>query len=853
MKKIQLFNVAPAIPAKLRFLETLSRNLWWCWNADAIELFRRIHPQMWKETGSNPQDFLSRVPQKRLEVLASDEGFQSHQEEVQERFEAEVAQKTSGHLPQPSSCIAYFSLEFGIHESVRLYSGGLGVLAGDHLKSASDLKLPLVGVGLLYRQGYFQQYLNNDGWQQEAYPDNEIHRLPLRKALDASGQPVQISLPLPDRVMKAVVWQLEVGRVPLYLLDTNIPDNPPELQKVTALLYGGDRLMRLRQELLLGIGGFRALTALGYEPVAAHINEGHAAFMSLARISHLMKSHGLDLETVMEIVPRTSVFTTHTPVPAGNEAFPVDMLKPHLEALKSELGIAPEQVIAWGQSPGMPNVHELSMTILGLRMAHRSNGVSKLHGVVERKMWAHLWPGRAEDEVPIRHVTNGIHVPSWLSADNAVLFDRYLGPEWREGMSDTGILSGLTQIPDEELWRAHELGRARLVRIARELCEKQLSVRNATRAEITQAKSVFDYDVLTVGFARRFATYKRATLLLRDMERFEAILHNEDRPVQFVFAGKAHPADDAGKDLIRQLIRFSQKASTKRRVVFLENYDIRTARYLVQGVDVWMNTPRRPQEASGTSGMKAAVNGSLHASILDGWWAEGYAKDCGWAIGHGEEYDDPEYQDTVESQALYNLLENDIIPCFYDRPSSDVPTRWVAMMKASIKMALGYFTSHRMLTEYDQYAYQPARQTYERLTANNAEQAKALVKQHKRLDALWGKVKIVLPTADKDLSNLHVGDRFNVTTIVSLGELRPDEVEVHVYYGTVSPQNQIVDSQVEKMSMVENKGNGTYVYAQEVTCQTTGRYGFTTRIIPQGPEWREAMPGFMTWADGALP
>ena len=564
MKKIQLFNVAPAIPAQLRFLETLSRNLWWCWNADAIELFRRIQPQLWKDTGSNPQDFLSRVPQKRFEALASDEGFLSHQQEVQQRFEAEVFRKGNGGGLNSPSCIAYFSLEFGIHESVRLYSGGLGVLAGDHLKAASDLGLPLVGVGLLYRHGYFQQYLNNDGWQQEAYPDNEIHRLPLRRALDTSGQPVQLSLPLPGRVMKAVVWQLDVGHVPLYLLDTNIPDNPPEIQKVTTSLYGGDRLMRLQQEILLGIGGFRALIGLGYEPVAGHINEGHAAFMSLARITHLMKTHGLDMETALEIVPRTSVFTTHTPVPAGNEAFPLDMLRPYLEALEPTLGISPHQIISWGQAPNKTNSHELSMTILGLRMAHRSNGVSKLHGIVERKMWANLWPGHAEDEVPIRHITNGIHVPSWLSADNAVLFTRYLGREWREGLPDANMLSGISQIPDEELWRAHELGRARLVRIAREMCEKQLTVRNAASAEITHAKSIFDYDVLTIGFARRFATYKRATLLLRNMERLETLLHNDDRPIQFVFAGKAHPADDSGKDLIRELIRFGQKANIRR-------------------------------------------------------------------------------------------------------------------------------------------------------------------------------------------------------------------------------------------------------------------------------------------------
>jgi glycogen phosphorylase len=587
--------------------------------------------------------------------------------------------------------------------------------------------------------------------------------------------------------------------------------------------------------------------------VVCHMNEGHAAFMPLARMSHLMKTQGMNLNTAMEIVSRTNVFTTHTPVPAGNEAFAVDLLRPHLEALTGELGISADQIIAWGQSPNRDNPYELSMTILGLRMAEHTNGVSQLHGVVERRMWANLWPGCPEDEIPIGHVTNGIHVASWLSAETAVLFDRYLGPEWRKKPSDPGVLADIAQIPDEELWRAHELGRARLIRVAREIYEKQMTVRNASRNEIAQAKSVLDYDVLTVGFARRFATYKRATLLMRDPDRLEAMLKNQDRPVQFIFAGKAHPADDSGKNFIRQIVHFAHRTGSRHRFMFLENYDMHIARYMVQGVDLWLNNPRRPHEASGTSGMKAAVNGVMHASVLDGWWCEGYSKECGWAIGHGEEYEDWEYQDTVESQAIYNMFENEIIPTFYDRPVSDVPTRWVAMMKASIKMALGSFSSHRMVSEYVSRFYQPAIESHLALTKDGGAMARAMVEKRKRLDSLWGKIKVELPMVDRDLSLLHIGDKFKVTTTIDHGELKPDELDVEVYFGPVNSENRIVESHIETMNAVEEKAPGIHVYSQEIACRSTGRYGFTARVRPSGSQFKGAIPGYVTWADGQLP
>lgn len=851
MINIQLFNVAPAFPEKLRFLEELAGNLWWSWNYDAIELFRRINPHMWREVGHNPQIFMSRLPQKRLETLADDDAFLRHMHDVKKRFDADMTpqNEAADKSDSNSGCVAYFSLEYGIHESIRLYSGGLGVLAGDHLKAASDQKLPLVAIGLMYRQGYFQQYLNKDGWQQEHYPENQLYNLPLHPVTGSDGLPRHITLPLPEGKLQAAIWRLDVGRVPLFLLDANIPENPPEWRTITAQLYGGDRAVRLRQELLLGIGGFRALLAMGFDPQVFHMNEGHATFLSLARLSH-MAEQGINIDAATEIVARTNCFTTHTPVPAGNEMFHTDLLKPHLDALREEIKIDPDTVISWGQPPGNDKHHEISMTILGLRWASFNNGVSRLHGKVARKMWGQLWPGRPEDELPITHITNGVHVPSWMSDDNAALCNRYLGKAWGHNTGSAEAMRGVDMIPDEELWRAHELGRSRLIRSCREMMEKQYRARNATRAELTQAKGVLEHDILTIGFARRFATYKRATLLLKDIKRFEELLLNEDRPVQFVFAGKAHPADDHGKDLIRQLVQFSRKNNIRRRIIFLENYDMNMARRMVQGVDVWLNVPRRPQEASGTSGMKAAINGGLNVSILDGWWDEGYNRDTGWAIGNGEEYDDPEYGDSVESQALYNLLENEVVPCFYDRTSGDLPQQWIHMMKASIKMGLTFFTSHRMVCEYNERFYGPALENLRRLTDNNAAIATKLVEQRKRLRENWHNIYPARPQADREATQFHVGDRFSVSTEVQLGQLKPEEVEVQVYFGPVDSYNEIISSYVLPMDQVEDKGEGRYLFQREIACEHTGRYGFTVRVVPAGNDWNAVTPGFMTWADG---
>ena len=605
MNHLQTFQVYPDIPKPLAFLETLSRNLWWSWNLDAIELFRRIDPKQWEASGHNPILFAASVGQERLESLATDESYLAHQERVKQVYEYLVqTQPVRTDTPDADSdVIAYFSMEFGSHESLPLFAGGLGILSGDHLKAASDTGLPLVGVGLLYRRGYFHQYLDPSGWQQEEYPETDLYHLPLKRSKDPAGRDIMVEIDGPQGPIRADVWQVAVGRIPLYLLNTNIPENLPEIREITSRLYAGEHKLRLSQEALLGIGGVRALTALGIEPAVYHMNEGHCAFAGLERVARTMAAHSLDLETALEIVPRSTVFTTHTPVAAGHDEFAVDLVNPYLKSYENTLGVGLEKILSWGQSPGTGPEGPLSMFILANRMAQHCNGVSRLHGQVARSMWSHVWPERPDDEVPITHITNGVHIPSWISVENAQLFERYLGPDWFISIWDSDVSKRIEEIYDGELWRAHEISRSRLIRACRMLMVKQYGRRNAPKSTLEEADSVLDPGVLTIAFARRFATYKRANLILSDPDRLEAMLTSERHPVQFVFAGKAHPKDDEGKELIKRLIEFARRPALRHRVAFIEDYDIYTARHLVQGADIWLNTPRRPFEACWSSGM----------------------------------------------------------------------------------------------------------------------------------------------------------------------------------------------------------------------------------------------------------
>jgi starch phosphorylase len=846
---MQTFQVFPTIPEPLSFLETLVRNLWWSWQPDAKDLFRRIDPRLWSESGRNPLVFLTLLDQDRLQRLSVDDSYLAHLKRVENQFSERVLSpldRSDGLFAQ-NETVAYFSMEFGIHESLPLFAGGLGVLAGDHLKASSNMGIPLTGIGLLYREGYFRQFLDTDGWQQEEYPQADLYRLPVERAVDPEGKDIRVTVTGPDGPLHADVWKLTIGRVPLYLLDANILQNGPAGRNVTARLYSGDPHIRLSQEILLGIGGMQALTKIGLVPKVVHMNEGHSAFSSIERVAQCMERFGVDLKTALEIVPRTTIFTTHTPVAAGHDEFAADLVRPVLKPFVPRLGTSLEEILSWGQpaeaSPDAP----MSMFVLGLRMAAHCNGVSQLHGQVARNMWSHVWPKRPVEEVPISHVTNGIHVSTFISDEFARLFDRYLGPEWYMSSRKPDNIRRIDEIYEEDLWRSHEMSRSRLIRYCREQLGKQYARRNAPRAIIEEAESVLDPEVLTIAFARRFATYKRAYLILQDPKRLEALLTDRDQPVQFIFAGKAHPRDNEGKELIQRLIRFARTTKIRHRFVFIEDYDMALARYLVQGADVWLNTPRRPFEACGTSGMKAAVNGVLNLSILDGWWCEGYSEEVGWAIGHGEEYPDSGYQDAVEAQALYNILENGVIPTFYERKNGDAPNRWIRMMKAAMKMAMRDFCSLRMVADYRDRYYLQAGRRYEELVADDGAESRNIAAQIKRLRSYWSQVRIDPPARDSR-GSYRVGDPLRITTRVELGDLKPEEVLVELYYGLLESVDSIRQGRTEAMSVAEDLGGGAYTYACTIKCSGAGRYGFTARVRPQGDQRMQTTPLMIAWA-----
>jgi starch phosphorylase len=704
-----------------------------------------------------------------------------------------------------------------VTECLSIYSGGLGLLAGDHLKSASDLGVPLVGMGLLYQQGYFRQRVTDDGWQQETYEDNDFHNLPLRLERAADGRPLTVSVCLPGREVVAQVWRAQVGRIALYLLDTNLDANQPADRDITDQLYGGDLEMRLKQEIVLGIGGYRALEALGLAPTIYHMNEGHAAFLALERIRHLGEEHGVPFATARELASAGLLFTTHTPVAAGHDYFPPDLLERYFGSYAESLGLPFGELLSLGQQCSGERAGDFCMTVLALRLAARSNGVSRLHGAVSRQMWQHLWPGLPEDEVPIGHVTNGVHLRSWVAPEIDQLYERYLGPRWRDEPAARDVWWHVDRIPAEELWRTHDAERERLVTFARRWQRAHLASRSAPRFEIEATDELLDGRVLTIGFARRFATYKRAGLLLRDPDRLARLLNDPDRPVQLIFAGKAHPRDDGGKELIRQVIALARQDRFRRRIVFLEDYDPAVARAMVQGCDVWLNTPHRPEEASGTSGMKAVANGLLHLSTLDGWWDEAWrdhgeaGEPLGWAIGRGQAYADVAEQDALEADSLYALLEHDVVPTFYDRDARGLPRRWIAHMKASIGTLCPRFNTNRMVWEYVDQFYAPLLERAGHLAADEMASARALAAWKDRLHADWHAVRVARVEASGP-SGLRVGDRVCARAWVQLGELEPDDVTVQGYAGRVDPDGSLVEAVQVPLVLAGRETDGAYRY-----------------------------------------
>lgn len=832
--RIHRIDVEPDLPAELLPLREIAGNLWYSWNRDAMELFVRLDQATWEASGRNPVMTLATAPQTVLDRAARDESFVAEMERVHaaltayragDGWFADVVDTETAGLS-----IAYFSLEFGLDQSLPIYSGGLGVLAGDHLKSASDLGLPLVGVGLLYGNGYFHQALNVDGWQQELYPPNEWTKMPVHRELDAHGAQRTIQVAMVDATVTAAIWRVDVGRIPLYLLDANVEANPPELRGITASLYGGDRDMRLRQELLLGIGGVRALQAVGVTPTVFHMNEGHSALLALERIRQL-RTAGLTAEGAIEQVAASTVFTTHTPVPAGNEVFDPALMTPYLAPIVAEIGLDWETFLDLGQLPGQAE-SEFGMTPFALRTSIFANGVSQLHGEVSREMWHPIWAGLPVREVPITSITNGIHPQTWLSREMGQLLDRYVGPRLLSHPQDDDVWKRAEAIPPGELWRVRQRRRERLVLVARKRMRQQLERRGASRAALRTADEMLRPDILTIGFARRFATYKRATLLFRQPERLARLITDPTRPVQFIFAGKAHPADQPGKELIQQIARFAQSEYAHQRLVFIEDYEMGLSRHLVTGCDVWLNAPRRPMEASGTSGMKAAINGTLNLSIPDGWWVEGYRPEVGWSIGTGEEYADPEEQDAVECDALFNLLEQEVVPTFYRRDANGLPREWIAKMAASIAELGAVFNTHRMVREYAERAYFAAHRAGAALAAEEHAPAERLAAWRAATASAWPVVAVRSELGEH--RSVRVGDSLAVDIWATLGPIAPDEVIVEAVAGRPTHDGSPDGSEVVRARHVGTEGKEER-YLAEVPLTDSGQVAVAVRIRANPP------------------
>ncbi len=703
-------NGAVPIPDRIWRLVDLADSLWWSWHTPARGLFKALSYPLWRSTRHNPVRMLQLANPARLESLARDPEFLRLYDGVVAAFDAELH---DGHLwfreehPDVDQPVAYFSAEFGLHGSLPIYSGGLGVLSGDHCKEVSDLGLPFVGVGFIYPQGYFRQFIPPDGWQEAIYDTLNFDQVPLHPVLDGSGNRLIVQVMLRGTPIYMQVWQVRVGRVNIYLMDTNVSQNAPWDRDLSARLYGGDQETRIRQEMVLGLGGVRVLGSLGIEPSAWHMNEGHSAFLVLERLRALVQG-GANLEEAVARVRSTTLFTTHTPVPAGHDAFPFHLIDEYFGRFWQEMGLSREQFLALGEYDGRFN-----MTVLALRLSGRSNGVSRLHGEVSRRMWQPVWPERRVDEVPISAITNGVHVPSWIAAPLKGLFAEFVDPDWEDRHDDPVLWERLDEIPDDVLWAAHQQLKAKLLAFIDARTRARWRGGQMVASQVLASGTLLEPEALTIGFARRFATYKRATLIFRDVRRLLRLLHAEHRPVQIVFAGKAHPADGGGKQFIQEVYQYTQEPEFGGRIAFLEDYDLHMARFLVQGVDVWLNSPRRPNEASGTSGMKAAMNGVPNLSVLDGWWPEAYhpaqggRAANGWAFGEAQ-YDDWETQDEVDSQALYRLLEEQVVPLYYDRDAAEVPRGWVQVMKEAMRTSIAAFSMRRMVKEYVEQMYLPA-------------------------------------------------------------------------------------------------------------------------------------------------
>ena len=849
MQPVRTFNVSPRLPAVLEPLNHLARNLWWTWEPDARKLFRDLNPTLWDQTNHNPIRMLQLSKQGRLEEIASDEDYLRSMRHVHDQFQAYMNRTdTYGKQRTGAPCIAYFSAEFGFHESVPNYSGGLGILSGDHCKSASDLDLNFYAVTLLYRHGYFKQQIGKDGWQEAVSLNQNFHHLPVRDAR-VGDQSVFVTVDILGRDVTAKVWELQIGRIKLFLLDTDIQQNSPEDRLITEQLYGGDFEMRIRQEIVLGIGGVRALDAMDIKPDVFHMNEGHSAFLSLERIRRYVQEKGMNYYPALQIVAASNVFTTHTPVPAGNDAFSRELIGRYLGNYAHDFALSFDDLFALGQ-PMLNPPPLFSMTILALRTTRRANGVSKLHGEVSKSLWQDVWAGVPLQEVPITSITNGIHTKTWTAPEFHRLYEKYLGADWADHLTDVEYWRRVIDIPDEVLWETHQLLKHRLIEFVRERLRIQRVRIGESPEQLRKINSVLNPDVLTIGFARRFATYKRGTLLFSNKERLLRLIQNAERPVQFIFAGKSHPKDEGGKRIIQEVYNASREAGFEHAVVFVEDYDTYIGRRLYQGVDVWLNNPLRPLEASGTSGMKLPPNGGLNFSVLDGWWCEGYNGKNGWPIGPEISGGSVEFQNEVDIDSLFNILENQIVPLYYAKPDGRLPLAWLQLMRESMRSVTPVFNTHRMVKEYNERLYEPAAKAIQALSANSYRAAIELAKWKEKTRADWGKIRIEEVNASpSEIGDLFVGETLQIEAKVFLGPVDPSHVRVQAYIGKSNNGSLSEPFTIDLQEIEKGATSGQFTFKGVIKATESGSYGFNVRVIPTHPYLNQGHElRLITWA-----
>ena len=830
-------TVNPQLPKRISKLGEIANNLWWSWNSEFLKLFKRIDNDLWENSFKNPVKFLKHVSQERLEAVSKDVMFLKDYDKVVENFEDYMKSKNtwfSNKYPNnKNDLIAYFSAEYGLDETIPIYSGGLGILSGDHLKSASDLGIPLVAVGLLYKNGYFHQKIDGAGHQETEYHDIDLYDLPIHPVKDENGEDMMIYIKFPKRRIYLKVWQINVGRVKLYLLDSDIEKNNPEDRDVTLRLYGGDQEMRIRQEIVLGMGGVNFLTRkLGLNPTVYHMNEGHSAFLTLELIKNIMKDKEVSFEVAKDIVSSKTVFTTHTPVPAGNDIFPLSLVEKYFKEFWPRIGLSREEFLKMGMKPCKELEAGFNMGILALKIAGKKNGVSKLHGAVSRELFGEVWPEIAANESPIGYVTNGIHTCSWLDPNLKKLYNKYLMPYWQDNIQNQATWEKVKSIPDEKLWEIHQNRKTKLIRLVKENTTERLRRSGYSYEEINSITSKLDVNTLTIGFARRFATYKRATLIFKDLERITQILNNSNKPIQLIFAGKAHPADKEGQDLIKYIHEVSMMPQFKGKIFLLENYNIAMSRYLISGVDVWLNNPRRPMEASGTSGQKASVNGVINFSVLDGWWAEGYNQENGWTIGTNAEYESYEAQDVADSQSMYRTLEEKIVPLYYDRDKNGISKTWIEKMKNSIISTGGRYSTSRMLIDYTNNYYMPLCNLYNKYYTNVDNVAEYNNWKHDLFEN-WKDIKI---EQENNLDNitLDAGNNIEVKCSVEVPNINIENISVECYYGKILENGIVENVEIIPMKMIEeDEENKKYTFSAKIELKTGGNYGYTFRVMPK--------------------